>query len=249
MSKAYDTGGRGAADYDPPVRREVTTDVSMLERLVAPAGKDVVDIGCGGGALVRELAARGARMIGIEISAPQLAPALARDGDSGAQYRIGSAQALPLADASVDVALFMRTLHHVPPGDLGAALTEVRRVLRSGGAVYVAEPLAEGDYFSLTSLVEDELAVRAAAQAALADAGAAGLKRATTIDYDVRLRIADIDAYRARMISVDPERAEVFDARRDEIAAAFARLGAPGEQPGERVFLQPMRADVLRPAG
>jgi SAM-dependent methyltransferase len=231
------------------VRREVTTDESMLERLVAPAGKDVVDIGCGGGALVRELAGRGARVIGVEISEAQLAPALARDGDSGAQYRIGSAQALPLSDASVDVALFMRTLHHVPSADLESALTEARRVLRSGGAVYVAEPLAEGDYFSLTSLVEDELAVRAAAQAALAGAGAAGLERETTVDYDVCLRISGIEAYRARVVSVDPVRAEVFDARREEIAAAFSRLGEPGGQPGERLFLQPMRADVLRPAG
>jgi hypothetical protein len=45
------------------VRREQTTDVSMLERLVAPDGKDVLDIGCG--ALVRELACRGARAIGL----------------------------------------------------------------------------------------------------------------------------------------------------------------------------------------
>ena len=37
----------------------------MLDRLVAPAGKDVLDIGCGGGALVRELAGRGARVVGL----------------------------------------------------------------------------------------------------------------------------------------------------------------------------------------
>ena len=49
----------------------------MLARLVAPAGKDVVDIGCGGGGLVRDLAALGARPIGIEISEEQLATARA----------------------------------------------------------------------------------------------------------------------------------------------------------------------------
>jgi 23S rRNA U2552 (ribose-2'-O)-methylase RlmE/FtsJ len=31
------------------MRREVTTDLDMLERLIDPAGKDVVDIGCGPG--------------------------------------------------------------------------------------------------------------------------------------------------------------------------------------------------------
>jgi hypothetical protein len=68
-----------------------------------------------------------------------------------------------------------------------------------------------------------------------------------TVEYHVRVALADVDAYRARTVTVDPARAAVFDARRDEIAAAFGELGEPGEQPGERVFTQPMRADVLRP--
>ena len=156
------------------------TDTSMLERLVAPAGKDVVDIGCGGGALVRDLAAAGARPIGIEISEEQLAAAQARDDGSGARYLVGRAEALPLDDGSVDVVVFMRSLHHVPHEHLEAGLREARRVLRPGGAVYVAEPLAEGDFFALTSLVEDELEVRRAAQAALAGAGRVGLERAVT---------------------------------------------------------------------
>jgi hypothetical protein len=219
----------------------------MLERLVAPAGKDVVDIGCGGGALVRDLAAAGARPIGLEISDEQLVTARARDNGSGARYLVGRAEALPLDDGSVDLVVFMRSLHHVPPEHLQAGLREARRVLRAGGAVYVAEPLAHGDFFALTSMVEDELEVRRAAQTALAQAGQAGLERAVTVDYDITICLPDVDAFRSRTVSVDPERAPVFDARRDEIAEAFARLGTPGERPGERCFVAPMRADVLRP--
>jgi len=225
--------------------REVVSDLEMLERLVPPSGRDVVDVGCGGGALVRALTERGARVTGIEISESQLAPALEQDSASGARYLIGRAERLPLDDASVDIVVFMRSLHHVPVADLDGALAQARRVIRPGGAVYVAEPLAEGDFFELTRLVEDEIEVRAAAQAALAEASRAGLDRATTVDYDVRLSIAGLPALRARVLAADPLRADRFDERSAELAAAFERLGEPGERAGERLFLQPMRADVL----
>lgn len=229
--------------------RDVLSDLDVLDRLVQPAGKDVVDVGCGGGALVRALAARGARVTGVEISEEQLAAAVAGDnGGTGARYLVGRAERLPLEDGSVDAVVFMRTLHHVPTAELLDALREARRVLRPDGMVYVSEPLAQGDYFELTRLVEDEVEVRAAAQRALERARDAGLERASTLDYDVRLCLAGLDALRARIVSVDPARAPRFDAREAELAQAFARLGEPGERPGERCFLQPMRADVLRPA-
>lgn len=228
--------------------REASTDLEVLHRLAKPAGRDVVDVGCGGGALVRELAARGARAIGIEISPEQLAPAVAADPEGAGRYLVGRAERLPLEDGSMDVAIFMRTLHHVPPVEVVAALRESRRILRPDGVVYVAEPLAEGDYFALSSLVEDEVEVRAAAQRALAEAGAAGLQRVRTVEYEVAIRLPDVAAFRRRTVSVDPERGPDFDARHDQIVSAFARLGAAGERPGERVFIQPMRADLLRRA-
>lgn len=225
--------------------REVTTDLAVFERLVNPQGRVIVDIGCGGGGFVRALARLGAHPIGIEISEAQLAAALADDQGSGARYLVGRAQELPLGDGSVDVAVFFKSLHHVAPEDLPAALAESRRVLRSEGVVYVAEPLSEGDYFRLVAMVEDEVEVRAAAQRALARAPAAGLTRQTTVDYEVEVRIDGLAALRTRIVSVDPDRAAVFDARRAEIGQALAELGTPTGRGQERSFLQPMRADVL----
>jgi SAM-dependent methyltransferase len=230
----------------PAVSREEVSDLAMLERLVPPSGRDVVDVGCGGGALVRALTERGARVTGVEISESQLATAREQDSASGARYLVGRAERLPLDDASVDIVVFMRSLHHVPVSDLGAALAEARRVIRPGGAVYVAEPLAEGDFFELTRVVEDEFEVRAAAQAALAEAARAGLDRATTVEYDVPLQLAGMPALRARVLAADPRRASRFDERSAELASAFERLGEPSGRAGERRFLQPMRADVLR---
>ena len=233
----------------PVLTRELASDLTVLERLVPVSGRDVVDIGCGGGVLVRALTARGARVTGVEISQSQLAAAIRDDDGNGAHYVVGLGQRLPLPEQSTDVVVFMRTLHHVPPAEMLSALTEARRVLRPGGAVYVAEPLTEGDFFELTSLVEDEREVRAAAQRAIGDAVAAGLDRVESLEYDVRLCLAGLDALAARVVSVDPARGEVFEERRALLAEAFARLGEPGERPGERCFLAPMRVDVLHATG
>ncbi len=203
-------------------------------------------MGCGGGALVRRLARLGARVVGVEISESQLAAAVDRDGGAGARYLVGRAQELPLPDAAVDIAVFMRSLHHVAAPEMMQALREAARVVRPGGVVYVAEPLTEGDYFRLVSLVDDEREVRLAAQRALDDAELVALERAATVEYDVRIELAGLDALRARVVSVDPGRAEVFDARLPELERALISLGEPPGPAGERCFVEPMRADVLR---
>jgi SAM-dependent methyltransferase len=223
--------------------RELTTSIAMLERLAAPAGKDVLDVGCGGGGLARELAARGARVTGLEISEGQLGDARALGGPT---YVVGGAQQMPIADRSQDVVLFMNSLHHVPETAMLAALAEAHRVVRPDGLVYVAEPLAEGQFYAMVKLVEDEDHVRAAAQRTLGGADRVGLLRETTVEYDVEGRLADLNALRRRMVSVEPARAERFDALQEQLAEAFAKLGT--EHGGERVFSMPVRADVLRPA-
>ena len=224
------------------------SDLAMLERLVPPSGKDVVDIGCGAGALVRALAEHGARVTGVEISESQLASAIEQDDGRGARYLIGRAEQMPLDDASLDIVVFMRSFHHVPRADLAGALAEARRVIRPGGAVYVAEPLAEGAFFELTRMVDDETEVRAGAQAALTRAARAGLHRVTTVDYHAPLTIAGLPGLRARVVAADPQRADRFDELGAELLEGLERLGEPGDRPGEWRFLHPMRADVLRPA-
>jgi SAM-dependent methyltransferase len=221
--------------------RELTTDLQILERLVALEDRDVLDVGCGGGALVRELVGRGARAVGLEISEEQLGHARAT---GIGRFIVGRAEDLPLPDDSLDVVLFMRSLHHVPESSMLPALVDARRVLRPGGVVYVAEPLAEGDYFELVRIVDDETDVRAAAQRALAECARAPLGRVQTLEYEVGAMSTGIDRLRRRIVDVNPERAAVFDAHEDELIEAFARLG--DEREGGRWFTQPMRADLLR---
>ncbi len=233
------------AELARTVTSELTTNIAVLERLLPLEGSHIVDVGCGGGWLARELAARGARVTGTEISEDQLAEARGR-GSAGGRiaYLVGPAQALPLPDACAEAVVFMNSLHHVPETAMGDALSEAGRVLRPGGRLLVAEPQAAGDFYAMVKLVEDEDHVRAMAQAALDDAAGAGWDRITTLEYEIAGRLADVEELRRRMVSVDRARAARFDEHREQLMAAFARLGI--EADGGREFTQPMRADLLR---
>jgi SAM-dependent methyltransferase len=220
-----------------------TTDLEMLGRHAELDGADVLDVGCGNGALARELAAHGAQVTALEISESQLAAARAAD-DGSVRLLVGRAEALPVPDASVDVVVFRASLHHVDPDQMSAALTEAARVLRPGGIVYAAEPLAEGNFYALVAIIDNEDEVRAAAQRALAEAGAAGLTLVASEDYELEALVGDLDMLRRRMVAVDPARADVFDARRPELEQRYARLGEPAEH-GRR-FTERMRTVVLR---
>jgi ubiquinone/menaquinone biosynthesis C-methylase UbiE len=229
---------------------ETTTDITVLERLVDVGGTMSVDVGCGNGWLARGLAAAGSRVTALEISGDLLAAAReAGEDQAGIDYALGRAEALPLADASQDLVVFMRSLHHVPIEQMTEALREARRVLADGGAVYVSEPLPEGDWFELQSLIEIETETRAAALAAIEGAAAQGLSRVHTERYRTETRLESADAFRARMLAVDPAREPVLDERREALEQAFARLGTPVADGPGRIFTHAHRADLLRPAG
>jgi SAM-dependent methyltransferase len=101
---------------------------------------DVADIGCGDGYLAVEAARWARSVIGIDRSPEVLARAAAlaeRRRVTNVRWAPGEITRLPLADASVDVALLSQTLHHAD--DPAAALAEASRVLRPGGRLLVLD--------------------------------------------------------------------------------------------------------------
>ena len=97
------------------------------------AGQRAVDIGCGPGALTGELVARlGADAVAaVDPSEPFVAAASTRH--PGVDVRRASAEQLPFAVATFDVALAQLVVHFMT--DPVAGLTEMRRVTRPGGSV------------------------------------------------------------------------------------------------------------------
>lgn len=105
------------------------------------SGRTVLDLGCGTGVTAVLLAAKAARVIAVDISTALLAIGRTRAAASGTaspSFLAGSAHALPIASASIDLVVGIAVLHHL---DLDAVSREVHRVLRRGGRAIFQEPV------------------------------------------------------------------------------------------------------------
>jgi len=113
----------------------------VAEEIAAPAPQTVLDVGTGPGALAVAIArqCRSCSVVGIDVAPEMLATAQQRARDAGVAdrvvFKVADAVALPVADASVDVAVSTLSLHHWP--DVASILRELHRVVRPGGRVLI----------------------------------------------------------------------------------------------------------------
>ena len=104
---------------------------SLLEWLAPQAGERILDLGCGDGTLTRQIADRGAVVVGVDASPDFVAAAR----KAGSDAQLGDARSLTF-DGEFDAVFSNAVLHWVRDAD--AALAGIFRALRPGGR-FVAE--------------------------------------------------------------------------------------------------------------
>ena len=118
----------------------------VFDQLDLPEQCTILDVGCGPGSLWTENEPRippGWTILLSDLSPGMVREALQHLSHSHQLLTTGAldAQAIPFADASFDAVVANHMLFHVP--DRGRALSEMRRVLRSGGRLYASTNGAE----------------------------------------------------------------------------------------------------------
>ena len=241
--KGYESAAAGWADGAELVYGPLAD--ALLARAPELAGRVVLDIGAGTGAVSRRLVAAGAHAVAVDASWPMLA----HRASSRPPAVVGDISRLPLVDDAVDGAAAAFVLNHL--ADPVVALVEMRRVVRRGGFILasvfsIAHPAAarsaiDGalaaagweppDWYRFFKSVEGQLGSAAGMRVA---ARAAGLERVDVVERRVPTGITDPrDIVRYRLSQ--PQRAlfvaGLSEATRrrviDDCVAAVAELGEP----------------------
>ncbi len=128
--------------WDPGAEFKPLHDINplrldLIDGIAGLRGKTVLDVGCGGGILAEAMAARGARVTGIDLAEKPLKVAQLHLLESGltVEYRLAAAETLASeTPASFDVVTCMELVEHVP--DPAATVKACAELVRPGGHVF-----------------------------------------------------------------------------------------------------------------
>lgn len=127
----WDPANRTFASLRTVARSRLT---HLIEVCGSPAGRDVIDLGCGGGFYSVPLAELGARVVGIDRSLGSVRAA--RNASDVPRFICADITAVPLSDASADLIIAGDVLEHVP--GYRAVFSEAARLLRRDGTLFVS---------------------------------------------------------------------------------------------------------------
>jgi len=216
----------------------------IWSELLSLKGTDILELGCGAAELTRQVVASGTdcRVTAMEVDEIQHAKNLQITDLPNVRFVAGGAEAIPADDASFDVVLMFKSLHHVPVDKMDVAMHEIRRVLRPGGYAYISEPIFAGDFNDILRQFHDEELVRKAAFEAVENTVEDG--RFILVDelfFLTPVHFKDFTEFEEKVIGVSHSQhqlsAAVYESVRHDFNRAMSDDGAQ--------FLMPMRVDVL----
>ncbi len=228
-----------------PSASPLCAEKDIYSSRLALAGADVIELGCGRAIHTLSIAKAfpGARITAMEVDPVQNKLNAALAAPPNLRFAAGGAEAIAAGDASADVVMMFKSLHHVPGASLDRALREIRRVLRPGGLAYISEPVFAGELNEVMRIFHDEQSVRLAAFEALRRAVAQGVfELAGEIFFDVQVAYPGFAEFEKLTIGATHTAHRLDADRHRRVRERFERsMSAEGA-----VFRSPMRVDLLR---
>ena len=205
----------------------------------------VLELGCGKAEKTRRIATTGkvATVVALEVDVIQHGKNVQTNDLPNVSFRQGAAEAIPCDDASFDIVMMFKSLHHVPTGKMDAAFDEIRRVLKPGGLAWISEPVYAGPFNEVIRLFHDEKAVREAAFGATQRAVTDGrFQLVRQRFFSVASHFRDFDQFEEQVIRVTHTNHRLSPELHRVVQERFKVYMTPT---GAH-FHSPLRVDILR---
>ena len=169
MSEATESAPSSQMSLQGQRSQDVTNELAVIRRMLKLDGASVLELGCGAADKTRQLAQQTgiSEIIAVEIDPIQHQKNLQIKDLEKVSFKSYGAQEIIEPNASFDIVLMFKSLHHVPEDCLDQALEEIHRVLKPGGQAYFSEPVFAGAFNEIMRLFHDEEQVRQQAFSAL----------------------------------------------------------------------------------
>ena len=218
----------------------------IYESLLPLKGARVLELGCGKAEKTLAIARLNAvaSISAMEVDEIQHAKNLAlTDLPGNVGFFRGGAEAIPAEDASFDIVMMFKSLHHVPLDLMPQAMAEIHRVLKPGGLAYISEPVYAGEFNDILRLFNDEKTVRAAAFAAVEQAVRDGVFELVCQKFfNTPGHFDSFEQFDERMLKVTHTRIDLSPELYATVRERFMQYMTP--QGAD--FRNPLRVDLLR---
>lgn len=223
-----------------------SSDFEQISELLPLDGARLLELGCGAAFTTRRLAESFPlrEIVAMEVDRVQHEKNLRITDLPDVRFQYGGAQDIELPDESVDAVIMLKSLHHVPTGDMDQAFSEITRVLRRGGLAYISEPVYAGDFNEILRLFNDEERVRKAAFEAIrrtVDKGTLELER--EIHFHATTRFEGFEEFDQRILGATHSSFDIDEALYAQVKGRFM---PHLDDNGIAEFLSPLRVDLLR---
>lgn len=205
--------------------------------------KHILDLGCGDGSLCRFLAKQQAEVIGVDSEMSTIEKAESFPKVSTELFLHARAEDLPFEKEKFDIVLIFNSFHHFEFKFHPNIFREIFRILKTGGELLVLEPLAEGSFFDLVKIVDDETEVRFLAYKSIQLANQFGFQEHLERFFLNPIKYKDFKSFVDHLALVDPNRQKAIDKQKHNLEENFYKLAK--HQDDIYYFEQPTRANLF----
>lgn len=228
-----------------PKDQPVVEEIDVLTRMLDFDGARVLELGCGNAQKTRQIVRETdvSTITAAEVDQIQHEKNLKIDDLPDVAFKSYGAEAINEPDASFDIVLMFKSLHHVPAEHMNQSFIEIARVLKPGGYAYISEPVFAGDFNDIMRLFHDEEHVREQAFNAIQRCVNAGVLSLVE-EYFFRntIRFESFEQYEAGVLGVTHTNHQLSPAIYEQVKTKFLSF----KTPEGFVFQIPNRVDLLR---